>query len=157
MTIFYLGNVKPICLPYGELLHAKLEEQEMVVAGWGATEEGNQNFCFILYFFIIVGSKSMVLRKVTIPVMSQEECQILYHDLKPITKKQICAGADHGRDSCSGDSGSPLKRIDLINGSPRYVQYGIVSFGPTHCGISGRPGIYTNLQKYMKWILDNLE
>ncbi|XP_044265436.1 uncharacterized protein LOC123011851 [Tribolium madens] len=135
-------NVKPICLPFGELLHAKLEEQEMTVAGWGATEDG---------------AKSMVLRKVSVPVMAREECQILYHDLKPITKKQICAGADHGKDSCSGDSGSPLKRIDLINGTPRYVQYGIVSFGPTHCGIGGRPGIYTNVQKYMKWILDNLE
>ncbi|XP_064212035.1 uncharacterized protein LOC661559 [Tribolium castaneum] len=135
-------NIRPICLPYGELLHAKLEEHEMTVAGWGATEDG---------------AKSMVLRKVSVPVMARDECQILYHDLKPITKKQICAGADHGKDSCSGDSGSPLKRIDLINGSPRYVQYGIVSFGPTHCGIGGRPGIYTNVQKYMKWILDNLE
>lgn len=38
----------------------------------------------------------------------------------------------------------------------RYVQQGIVSFGEMkECGRGSRPGIYTNVYHYLKWILDN--
>jgi secreted trypsin-like serine protease len=148
-----------VCLPFGDLLEADLEGQELTVAGWGTTEHGttpaaSRRATPVCYF---AGNKSMTLRKVSVPVVSTPTCRRLYQDVKPISKRQICAGADKGRDSCAGDSGGPLKRIDSINHTPRYVQYGIVSYGPTRCGIGGRPGIYTSVGEYMRWILDNLE
>jgi secreted trypsin-like serine protease len=38
----------------------------------------------------------------------------------------------------------------------RYIQQGIVSFGERKdCGHGGRPGVYTNVHQYLRWILDN--
>lgn len=75
-----------------------------------------------------------------------------------MTDKQICAGGNDGKDSCAGDSGGPLKYITTnLWGITSYVQYGIVSYGPRHCGIDGQPGIYTKIMPYVKWILDNLK
>ena len=62
-----------------------------------------------------------------------------------------------GKDSCGGDSGSPLvvkKRSGLATHS---VQIGLVSWGLGECGTSGVPGVYTNVAYFMKWILDNIE
>lgn len=42
------------------------------------------------------------------------------------------------------------------NGVQRIVQYGIVSYGPLQCG-SGAPGIYTEVTKYIGWILDHIK
>lgn len=83
---------------------------------------------------------------------------MLYTRYTRITNKQICAGGYFGRDSCAGDSGGPLKYVSThINGSPSYIQYGIVSYGPRHCGISGQPGVYTKISPYIGWILDNIQ
>lgn len=49
----------------------------------------------------------------------------------------ICAGFP-SKDSCDGDSGSPLT-YETTNGER--VQIGIVSFGPNRCGSS--VGVYT--------------
>lgn len=43
--------------------------------------------------------------------------------------------------------------------SLRMVQIGIVAAGHSECGrgVSGYPGIYTDVKYYMEWILDNME
>lgn len=50
-----------------------------------------------------------------------------------------------------------MTTVNTFYGSPRYIQYGIVSYGPRHCGTEGKPGIYTRVFKYITWILDNLQ
>ena len=61
-----------------------------------------------------------------------------------------------GKDSCGGDSGSPLV-LKKKKGIVRYsVQIGLVSWGLPQCGTSGVPGVYTNVGYFMKWILDNI-
>jgi len=101
---------------------------------------------------------SSVLLKVDIPVVSLMKCVAVYNRSVPITEKQICAGGSEGKDSCGGDSGGPLQFVGQpIQGGTSYIQYGVVSFGPRQCGSVGRPGVYTRVGHYMKWILDTLQ
>lgn len=59
-------------------------------------------------------------------------------------------------DACKGDSGSSIQSQVTINGKPKMVQYGIVSFGVASCGVlEGYPGIYTKIMPYLPWMLDN--
>lgn len=46
-----------------------------------------------------------------------------------------------------------------VNGRIKAVQLGIVAAGSADCGrgASGFPGIYTDINFYMEWILDHLE
>ncbi|XP_050672047.1 venom protease-like [Leptidea sinapis] len=125
-------NVAPICLPiYAYLRRKALLGHNGIVAGWGVTET----------FF-----RSSILRKVSVPVQHPEICDVF-------TRSQniICAG-DVKKDSCSGDSGGPLMFIETYENEIRYVQHGIVSRGPNMCGLV-RAGIYTDVAKYMDWIL----
>ncbi|KAG5896175.1 hypothetical protein JTB14_016950 [Gonioctena quinquepunctata] len=136
---FSFDNVQPICLPSQDF---DLSGKIAVVSGWGVTEKG---------------FRSPVLRKASIPVVKLSSCQRTYRKFAPVSEKQICAGGQGGRDSCAGDSGGPLKYVGMVEGSPRFVQYGIVSYGPKQCGTDGKPGIYTKVFSYMKWILDQLD
>lgn len=108
-------------------------------------------------FLWIAGHKSSKLLKTSVPVIPTEECRKTYYSYASITDKQICAGGYLGRDSCGGDSGGPLKYISKVNNVSKYVQYGIVSYGPKHCGADGQPGVYTNVSKYISWIIDNIK
>lgn len=59
----------------------------------------------------------------------------------------------------SGDSGNPLMNYVNINGRTKAVQLGIVAAGHTLCGrgASGFPGIYSDVNYYLDWILNNME
>ena len=66
----------------------------------------------------------------------------------------LCAGMPTGgQDSCQGDSGGPLL-VQLPN--RRWVVIGIVSWG-VKCGIDNRPGVYTRVDKYLQWIVENAD
>lgn len=69
----------------------------------------------------------------------------------------MCFGGSDGKDTCPGDSGGPLQAPAFLYGDIRYVQYGVVSFGPASCGLVGFPGVYTRVTYYMDWILNNLK
>lgn len=83
-----------------------------------------------------------------VSAINRKICQQGYSNT--IMPTQICAG-DIGKDSCVGDSGGPLKFVDIYNGHQRFVQFGIVSGGSTNCG-NGKPAVYTNIASYMPWI-----
>lgn len=108
-------------------------------------------------FLPISGYKSAKLRKIHIPIVSMDECRRVYRGRSSITKRQLCAGGFQGMDSCAGDSGGPLMIPTAhAKGSIKFVQHGIVSFGPRYCGTDGQPGIYTKVGWYLRWILDNM-
>ena len=102
------------------------------VTGWGATEES--------------GYLSPVLLQVKVPLFDHETCKLLLGDM--VNDQMICAGGQDGKDSCQGDSGGPLMIDDEL--------IGIVSWG-RGCARPGLPGVYTNIAKYKKWILEQMK
>ncbi|XP_009811508.1 granzyme A [Gavia stellata] len=106
------------------------------VAGWGQTKNH-------------VRQHSDTLREVNITVFSRQICNDKNHykNNPVITDNMICAGAKNGgKDSCSGDSGGPLRCNNVMRG--------ITAFGkPNKCGTVDGPGVYTRLTKrYLQWI-----
>uniref|UniRef100_H3CKM3 trypsin n=1 Tax=Tetraodon nigroviridis TaxID=99883 RepID=H3CKM3_TETNG len=64
-----------------------------------------------------------------------------------VTDGMLCAGLGGCADACQGDSGGPLACArDGVS-----FLYGVISWGEG-CGRSGKPGVYTNVLKYIDWI-----
>ncbi|XP_014215631.1 melanization protease 1-like [Copidosoma floridanum] len=134
--VTFTDYIKPICLPSGPKVSKKL-----TVAGWGRTENRFE---------------SEVKLKVTLPPVDRNYCSQKYP--REMVESQICAGGEKGKDSCRGDSGGPLMQLakrpdDIFN---RWESVGVVSYGPTPCGLEGWPGVYTNVYFYVPWILSKL-
>lgn len=68
----------------------------------------------------------------------------------------MCVGGIIGEDSCGGDSGGPLMKVEAVDGPPKYYFLGVVSFGAKHCGESSTPAVYSRIAEYLRWILDNM-
>lgn len=104
------------------------------VAGFGVSRQGGW-------------STEPILRKVTLPLVSQEECNRAYNGR--ITDQMICAGVPQGGiDSCQGDSGGPLF-LNRANGSP--VLIGVVSWGEG-CARPNKYGVYARVSSVIQWI-----
>ncbi|XP_072394639.1 phenoloxidase-activating factor 1-like [Diabrotica undecimpunctata] len=137
--IKYTEFIRPICLP--EPNEGSSINEELTVAGWGATEYGSDY--------------PDVKLKVKIPFVKRDDCLNGYKsariNIPGLSDSQICVGGNKGKDSCSGDSGGPLMRRTRKNDSQWY-QEGIFSFGPKYCGTQGVPEIYTKVSSFLSWI-----
>lgn len=103
-------------------------------------------------------SASNIKLKVGVDGVTISECNRIYsrHNVV-LTNKQLCAGGVSGQDSCRGDSGGPLMVFDKSNPrAPFWFLSGVVSFGPSPCGLAGWPGVYTRIGAYMDWINQNV-
>ncbi|KAJ8928433.1 hypothetical protein NQ314_019022 [Rhamnusium bicolor] len=70
---------------------------------------------------------------------------------------QLCAGGEKGKDSCRGDSGGPLMSYHADENSEiNWYSIGVVSFGPSPCGMEDWPGVYTKVANYVPWIVTKL-
>ena len=115
----------------------EMENQNLLVAGWGSTESGS-------------GGMEVELRKVTVPIYRQDLCKFSY---PVINDDQICAGYPEGqKDSCQGDSGGPLV---YQNSNETSTLVGVVSWG-YRCAMMYRPGVYTRVSRYIQWISDTI-
>jgi len=152
-------NILPICLPFEATQELPLR---LIVSGFGRTESA-------MY--------SPIMQKASVPVYDLDKCQKKYAANRyTITTNQFCAGAEsellfplniHNQhstiladktDACKGDSGSSVQALGKFEGRPRMLLYGVVSYGVESCGkLSHYPGVYTNVAKYLSWILDNLQ
>lgn len=134
--------VRPICLPtMSDLRQNTLEGYDMEVAGWGKTE---------------TRSESEVKLKVSVPVVSNSECDSVFSRVnRRIVSQQMCAGGMAGQDSCRGDSGGAL--MGKVNKYNNWFAFGVVSYGPSPCGTPGWPGVYTRVTAYVDWILSKIK
>merc|ERR1719225_972877 len=130
--------VKPIALPAaGQDTPAGTE---CTVTGWGTLNEGGFGL-------------PNVLHKVTVPVVSDEDCNESYSgNGYSVADSMICAGLpEGGKDSCQGDSGGPF-----IAGEPGSEELiGIVSWG-IGCARKGSPGVYTEVSFFVDWIMETM-
>ncbi|XP_072463827.1 kallikrein-5 [Notamacropus eugenii] len=108
--------------------------KKCLVSGWGTTNSSQLHY-------------PQVLQCLDIKILSQEACQKAYP--REIDSSMFCAGDEKGKDSCQGDSGGPV----VCNG----MLQGLVSWGDLPCGKPNRPGVYTNLYPFKKWIKDTIK
>ncbi|XP_013135612.1 PREDICTED: serine protease easter-like isoform X2 [Papilio polytes] len=135
--VVFTDFVKPICLPLTNAQRtSSFDGYEMEVAGWGKTE---------------TKSMSDIKLKVRVPVVNSTTCSNIYSKAgRIITEKQLCAGGKQGQDSCRGDSGGPLMAV--MPSEQNWFVAGVVSYGPSPCGTSNWPGVYTRVSSYIDWI-----
>ncbi|CAH6940368.1 Habp2 [Phodopus roborovskii] len=120
--------VKTICLPSDSFPSGT----ECHISGWGVTETGE-------------GSRQLLDAKVKL--ISNPLCNSRRLYDHTIDDSMICAGnlQKPGSDTCQGDSGGPL----TCEKDGTYFVYGIVSWGQ-ECG--KKPGVYTQVTKFLNWI-----
>lgn len=121
--------VPTVTLPYSYASSSELYVGlQMYVYGWGETEAG----------VTIADAEATPYLQTTTLTFQGFDYDFPDH---------IFAG-DYGKDTCFGDSGSPL----LFEG----IQYGITSFGFTYTCGTGIPGGYTDVSNYSNWISDTI-
>uniref|UniRef100_A0A0A0MX49 Kallikrein-8 n=4 Tax=Cercopithecidae TaxID=9527 RepID=A0A0A0MX49_PAPAN len=118
-------KVKPISLAD----HCTQPGQTCIISGWGTVTSPRENF-------------PDTLNCAEVKIFPQKKCEDAYPG--QITDGMVCAGSSKGADTCQGDSGGPL----VCNGALQ----GITSWGSDPCGRSDRPGVYTNICRYLDWI-----
>ncbi|XP_077564663.1 trypsin-1-like [Haemaphysalis longicornis] len=135
------GFVGPVCLPQEHYRAGAL----LTVSGYGTLYAG--------------GPVPRELRAVIVPVVTDEKCGRTYKDAfssfgeeSPFdADAMLCAMEEGGgKDSCQGDSGGPA--VQQSGGRARLV--GVVSWG-VGCGHSRYPGVYTEVSRYVPWLLEN--
>lgn len=136
-TVQFSDYIRPVCLPEVGKNTQELAGYVATVLGWGSTFYG--------------GSGSNMLREVSFPLWSNDECDQKY--AQHIGSGFLCAGyMSGGKDACQGDSGSPLM---LPDANRVWTIHGIVSFG-NRCAQPGYPGVYTRVAEYINWIHKSL-
>ncbi|XP_073507275.1 coagulation factor XII isoform X1 [Phyllobates terribilis] len=129
--------VQPACLPQAN--RSATNAQHCEVIGWGHQYERADHY-------------ALFLQEAHVPVIPNSECQSPNVHGNQIFPGMMCAGfLEGGVDACQGDSGGPLvcEVDDKVN------VFGIVSWG-SGCAEENKPGVYTEVSKYINWILANI-
>lgn len=126
------NNIKDAGLPTVLSNPIMKPDYEMLVTGWGATEEG--------------GSPANSLQVISLLEVIRANCEAAF-GRGFITERMRCATAD-GKDACLGDTGGPL----VVNET---VLVGITSWG-FGCARPGYPGVYTDIinEDIRKYVLE---
>jgi len=107
-------------------------------SGWGKTHD-------------VAGFEpSAVLMRVDLQVQTHFACERALHEAPwRIDGTVICAGAPDAK-TCLGDSGGPV----VYSQHPSLAVVGVVSWGSARCAADAKPGVYTRVSAYARWIDD---
>ncbi|XP_067391145.1 coagulation factor XII [Emydura macquarii macquarii] len=130
-------SILPACLPStSEPLNTS---KPCEIAGWGHLYEG-------------AGALAEHLQEAVLPIVPPEQCRAPELHGARISADMLCAGyLEGGTDACQGDSGGPL----VCEEQGRATLRGIISWG-VGCGEQDKPGVYTNVARYLDWIQGKL-
>lgn len=132
----YNERIRPICLPTSDM---NVQDQLATVSGWGRDED------FQL---------QKQLHHLSARVVANSKCDDSWNRNGAarglIVDSMMCMDATNG-DSCNGDSGGP-SIVESPQGSGKWVQVGVVSFGSGTCTEASLPGVYTRVAYYRDWI-----
>ncbi|KAM9353493.1 complement C1r subcomponent-like [Symphorus nematophorus] len=139
--ITFNSSIMPICLPAEGATY--VTDMIGLVSGFTITGTANQRML------------TNKLHYVHLLVVEQETCRNSVNEVKKtmddvpsLTDNMFCAGVpEGGKDSCHGDSGSPIAMRD----DGRFWAAGIVSWG-LDCRQQGTYGVYTKVANYLDWI-----
>jgi len=104
------------------------------------------------------GPSPQFLQHVTVPAITNAECNKASSYDGAITEMMLCAGFPEtgGKDSCQGDSGGPIvKRTSNGDGTFTHTHVGVVSWG-VGCAAPNFPGVYARTSKRVDWIKDTM-
>ncbi|TDG42752.1 hypothetical protein AWZ03_010830 [Drosophila navojoa] len=138
-------HIGTICLPSPE---ASFESSRCTVTGWGKRSSNDKDY-------------PNILKNIELPFVERNKCenQLRYNTRLgryfELHESFVCAGGERDRDACFGDGGAPLV-CPMTNGSTRYQLVGMVSWG-LDCGTENVPGVYTNVQEMIPWIMEHLK
>ncbi|CAB3225809.1 unnamed protein product [Arctia plantaginis] len=124
----YTDFIRPVCLPKGELK----TDTTFFAAGWGEIP--------------MKGIYAHDKKIIPLPLWNKKDCQASYKHIV-LPESVICAGGQEGIDTCRGDSGGPLTRVQET-----VELFGVTSGGNARCGTKNYPGIYTKVVDYLDWI-----
>ena len=103
------------------------------------------------------GSFPQFVHNVTVPTISNQDCNAPSSYGGKVTDRMLCAGfPEGGKDSCQGDSGGPIvKREYQGNGTFIDVQVGVASWGDG-CALPNYPGVYSRVSSRSTWIKNTI-
>jgi len=130
---FELDNhIDTVCLP--DLYRQVHTGEDCFVTGWGKDKFGRK------------GIYQVILKGIKLDMVDHDTCEERLRTTRVGKRFNLhesinCAGAEEGKDACTGDGGGPLVCPDEQG---TYYQTGIVSHG-IDCGLEGIPGLYANV------------
>ncbi|XP_017117549.1 CLIP domain-containing serine protease B9 isoform X2 [Drosophila elegans] len=155
------GAFTPICLPLNGStnLGNRLIGQTGVAAGWSTGNPENNGSTDS-------SNSTAAVRFIRLPIVNTTSCAIAYASLSEnfqqpivITPNHLCAQGMPMNDVCRGDSGGPFMddgSSGIFGASGVHTLIGIVAFGPTLCGVTTIPGVYTLVSSFSEWVLRNI-
>ncbi|KAH8306288.1 hypothetical protein KR018_006174, partial [Drosophila ironensis] len=156
------GSIAPICLPLNSTpaIMQRLVGQAGVAAGWStiSPESESRNR--------LGNSTTPGVRFIRLPIVNTTSCATAYASLSEnfqqpivINPSHLCAQGQPMNDVCRGDSGGPFMddgSSGIFGVRERYTLIGIIAFGPTLCGVSTIPGVYTRVSSFTDWIVQSI-
>ncbi|XP_036416420.1 testisin-like [Colossoma macropomum] len=132
-------NIHSVCLPRPD--HLFPTGTKCWIAGFGKTMIDS------------TVPSSSYLMEADVKIVERSECNSQDVHNGSILQSMLCAGDPNGsQDACHGDSGGPLVCEDQEG---LWYLAGIISWG-VDCGRPNKPGIYTNVSHFSKWIDEKL-
>ncbi|XP_026546092.1 acrosin-like [Notechis scutatus] len=130
--------IQPACLPDMNVEISSLTR--CYVSGWGVTDVSKPKVT------------SDILQEAKVNLIPITTCNSTAWYDKKIHYNNLCAGHEEGGiDTCQGDSGGPLMCRE--HRSERFWLVGVTSWG-AGCARAMRPGIYSSMQHFLKWVKD---